>query len=149
MTVGNLCNHNVATVGSDATVAEAARRMREAHVGDLVVTEQRNGLTVPIGMITDRDLVIEVLAAGVEPGALAIRDLMSRDIVTVHEDNGLEFALSEMRRRGLRRVPVVDAKNALIGILSVDDVIDHLARLLGHVADAYRIERHTEQKMRP
>jgi CBS domain-containing protein len=123
--------------------------MREAHVGDLVVTEQRNGLTVPIGIVTDRDLVIEVLAEGVDPAVVTIKDIMSRDLVTVHQDNGLEFALSEMRRKGLRRLPVVDQKNALIGILSADDVIDYLARLTGHVADAIRVERYTEEKTRP
>jgi CBS domain-containing protein len=149
MSVGNLCNHNVATIEPDATVAEAALRMREAHVGDLVVTEQRNGLTIPIGIITDRDLVIEVLAEGIDPATVAIKDIMSRDLVSVHEDNGLEFALSEMRRKGLRRLPVVDQKKALIGILSADDVIDHLARLTGYVADAIRIERHTEERTRP
>jgi CBS domain-containing protein len=123
--------------------------MREAHVGDLVVTEQRNGMTVPVGIITDRDLVIEVLAEGVEPDTLTIADIMSRDVVTVQEDSGLEFALREMRRKGLRRLPVVDQRKALVGILSIDDVIDHLARLAGHIADAFRFEQTTEAKTRP
>lgn len=149
MSVRNLCSHNVATIEPEASIAKAAVRMREAHVGDLVVTEQRNGVTVPIGMVTDRDLVVEVLAESVDPATVTIKDVMSRDVVTVHEDNGLEFALSEMRRKGLRRLPIVGQNQELVGIISVDDVIDHLARLTGYVADAFRIERHTEEKTRP
>jgi predicted transcriptional regulator len=123
--------------------------MREAHVGDLVVTETRHGTAVPIGMITDRDLVIEILAEGVDPKDLRIADVMSGDLVTVEEDNGLEFALREMGRKGLRRLPVVDCNKGLVGILSIDDVVDHVARLAGYAADAVRTEQQIEAKARP
>ena len=148
MSVGSLCNHNVATIAASAGIVEAAARMREAHVGDLVVTELRNGVSVPIGMVTDRDLVLEVLAQGTDPAMLKVSDVMNADLVTVQEDNGLEYALREMRRKGFRRVPVVSRKNALVGILSIDDVIEHLARLTGYVADAYRVEQQTESRLR-
>lgn len=149
MTVASLCNRNVATIHADAGVVDAALQMREGHVGDLVVTETRGGRECPIGMITDRDIVIEVVAAGVAPESLKVADVMSRDVVTVQEDNGIEFALREMRRKGLRRLPVIDGKRALIGILTVDDVLEHVARLTGHIADAIRIEEYTEAKSRP
>lgn len=149
MSVGSLCNRNVATIDPGASITEAAVRMREAHVGDLVVTETRRGATVPVGVITDRDLVIEILAAGVDTKDLRVADVMSGDLVTVEEDNGLEFALREMGRKGLRRLPVVDRNQALVGILSIDDVVDYLARLAGHVAAAVRTEQQVEAKARP
>lgn len=149
MTVGSLCNRNVATIHADAGIVDAALQMRESHVGDLVVTETRSGRECPIGIVTDRDIVIEVVAAKAAPDSLKVADIMSRDVVTVHEDNGVEFALREMRRKGMRRLPVVDGKRALIGILTVDDVLEHIARLTGYIADAIRIEEFTEAKSRP
>jgi predicted transcriptional regulator len=149
MTVGSLCNRNVATINANVGVVDAAVRMRESHVGDLIVTETRGGREFPIGVVTDRDIVIEVIAEKVDPESLTVADIMSTDLVTVQEDNGLEFALREMRRKGLRRLPVIDTKRALVGILTVDDVIEHVSRLTGHIADAIRIEEYTEAKTRP
>ena len=149
MSVGKLCEHNVATIEPDASITQAAVRMREAHVGDLVVVEQRDGVTVPVGILTDRDLVIEVLAEGVDPRELKVADIMSSHVVTVREDNGLEFALREMHRSGSRRLPVIDGNDALVGILSVDAVIQHIASLTGDIADAFRLEQYKEAKTRP
>jgi len=149
MSVGSLSNPNVATVDAAAGIAEAAITMREAHVGDLVVVEQRGGRRVPVGMLTDRDLVVEVLAEKVDPESVRVGDVMSTDVITVRADNGLDFALGEMERRGLRRLPVVDSDGTLVGIVSIDDVVDHVARLAGHVAGAIRLEQYNEAKRRP
>lgn len=149
MSVENLFNPNVATINPRASLSEAAVRMREAHVGDLVVTEQRDGRIVPVGVLTDRDLVIEVLAEGVDPSDLRVADVMSGELVTIRRDNGLELALRTMHRHGFRRLPVVDAEGALAGILSVDDVIGYVAGLASHIAQALKVEQHVEMTRRP
>lgn len=149
MSVESLCNFNVATIDPGASLADAAARMRDAHVGDLVVTEQRDGATVPVGVVTDRDLVVEVLAAGVDPTELRVGDVMSTEVITVRKDNGLELALRTMHRHGLRRLPVIDAQGALVGIFTLDDVIGYLAGLASHVAETLRVEQSLESKHRP
>jgi CBS domain-containing protein len=149
MTVGVICNPNVATVGKETGIVEAAALMREDHVGDLVVVEHRGGRTVPVGILTDRDIVVGVLAKRMALDAVTVGDLMSRELLTVRRDHSVEFALLEMRRLGVRRAPVVEADGALIGILSIDDVIQNLAKQLGRLADLIRLEQTAEQLARP
>jgi predicted transcriptional regulator len=144
MSVNTVCNHNVATIQRDAGIVEAAARMRAEHVGDLIVVEQRAGKLVPIGILTDRDIVVAVVAKGIVPNAVTVGDAMSSELLTIHQDNGIEYALREMRRAGVRRAPVVDQGDALVAVLSIDDVIDHLAVQLGHMADIIRLEQQTE-----
>ena len=148
MPVSSICNYNVATSDEDADVAEAALLMREVHVGDLVVTKQHGERPVPVGVITDRDIVVGVVAKGVAPNEVRVGDTISSELLTVREENGIEFALGEMRRVGVRRVPVVNANSELVGVLSVDDVIDHLAKQLGDIAGAIRLEQDVEADRR-
>lgn len=149
MSVSAVCNHNVATIGPDEDIVAAAVRMREAHVGDLVVVENRGGRSVPVGIITDRDIVVGIVAKKTRPELVKVGDAMSAELLTVHEHNGIEFALREMRRVGVRRVPVLGEGRELVGVLSIDDVIDHLAVQLGHIADIIRLEQQAETSIRP
>ena len=149
MDVNLICNHNVATIGKSLGVAEAARLMREQHVGNLIVVETRGNASVPVGILTDRDIVIGVVAKHVAPETVTVSDAMTRDLLTVREDASLEFALREMRRYGVRRAPVVRANGDLVGVIAVDDVIQHLAEQLGRLADLIRIEQDAEQRTRP
>ena len=149
MTVRALCNHNVATIDRNAGVVDAAALMREEHVGDLIVVEERAGRRVPIGILTDRDIVVAVVAKRVAASSVTVGDAMSAELLTVHEDNGVEHALREMRRCGVRRAPVVDGSGSLVGVLSIDDVIDHLSVQLGHIANIIRVGQRTETDSRP
>lgn len=149
MAVNAVCNHNVATVERDEGIVSAAVKMRESHVGDLIVVEHRGGHAVPVGIITDRDLVVGIIAKEADPNELTVGDVMSDALLTVHQDNGIEFALREMRRVGVRRAPVVGNDRELIGVLSIDDVIDHLAVELGHLAEIVRLEQSAETRKRP
>ncbi len=149
MTVGTICNHNVATISPDADITEVAERMRKEHVGDLIVAEFKDARLVPVGIITDRDIVVSVVAKKVDPSTLTARDVMSADLLTVREDNGVDFALREMRRAGVRRVPVVGSLGELVGVLSINDVIDHLGTQLGHIADIIRFGQKAEAERRP
>ena len=146
MSVKELFNPNVATVESHVDAAQAAKLMRQEHVGDLVVTEQRDGQIVPIGIITDRDIVVEIIARGADPAGIAVGDAIGRDFLTLREDNGVDHALRKMHREGVRRAPVVDASGTLVGVLSIDDVIEHLASQLGEVAGVIRQQQQTEMR---
>src|SRR4029079_8428220 len=144
MTVRALCNHNVATIDRNSGVVDAAALMREQHVGDLIVVEERGGRRVPVGILTDRDIVVAVVAKRVAANDVTVGDAMTAELLTVREDNGVEHALREMRRVGVRRAPVVYGSGSPIGMLSIDDVIDHLAVQLGHIADIIRAGQRAE-----
>lgn len=149
MAVSSICNYNVATIDPDADIAEAAERMRKEHVGDLIVARFEDARLVPHGIITDRDIVVAVVARNVDPDTLKVGDVMSDQLLTVREDNGIDFALREMRRVGVRRVPVVNSADELVGVLSINDVIDHLATQLGYISDIIRFGQQAEIDTRP
>ncbi len=124
MTIGQVCNRDVIFVHQQASVPEAARLMREYHVGDLVVIKEKTGKRVPVGIITDRDIVLEVIAEGVNMDDVSVGDIMSDKLVTARESDDLLETIKLMRAKGIRRLPVVNDDNELVGILSVDDLID-------------------------
>lgn len=130
MTAGDACNREVVIVHRDGTIVEAAKLMREYHVGDLVVVEERDQGRFPVGIVTDRDLVIEVLAQDVDFDAVTIGDVMSFDLVTAGEDESVRDTIKKMRSRGVRRIPVVNKSGLLQGILAVDDLIELYAETL-------------------
>jgi CBS domain-containing protein len=123
--------------------------MRQEHVGDLVVVESRANGSVPVGILTDRDIVAGVVAKRVDPRAVTVGDTMTRNPLTIRDDASLEFALREMRRYGVRRAPIVRAKGDLVGIISIDDVIQHLAVQLTKLAELIRVEQDAELRARP
>ena len=149
MDVNLICNHNVATVTKAQGIVAAAALMREQHVGDLIVVEPRDNASLPVGILTDRDIVVGVVAKGIAADAVTVGDTMTRNLLTVREDSSLEFALREMRRYGVRRAPVVRANGDLVGVVAIDDVIQHLAMQLGRLADLIRLEQDAELKTRP
>jgi CBS domain-containing protein len=124
MTIGKVCNREVVFIHAQASVPEAARLMREYHVGDLVVIKEKTGKRVPVGIVTDRDIVLEVIAEGVSMDDVNVGDIMSDKLVTAREGDGLLETIKVMRAKGIRRLPVVNDDNELVGILSVDDLID-------------------------
>jgi predicted transcriptional regulator len=149
MDVNLICNHNVATIGKSRGIGDAAELMRQEHVGDLIVVETRAGAQVPVGILTDRDIVVGVLARRVAPESVTVGDAMTRNLLTVREDSSIDFALREMRRYGVRRAPVVRANGDLVGVIAVDDIIEHLAKELGQLAELIRVEQNAEQRSRP
>ena len=149
MTVNTICNPNVATIGAERGVVDAAALMREEHVGDLIVVERRGSANVPIGILTDRDIVVGVVAKRVSPDSVTVGDSMTRELLTVREDASLEFAMREMRRYGVRRAPVVRASGELVGVIALDDLIQHLAAQLSRLCDLIRVEQDAETRARP
>lgn len=149
MSVGDFCNRDVVTIGAGASVRDAAELMRTLHVGDLVVVESRDEQRVPIGVVTDRDIVVEILAEDVDPRDVAVGDFMSGQIVTANEDDDIMGVIELMRTEGVRRVPVVDGGGVLVGIVAVDDLIDSLAEMLHGISGVVRRERYKEEESRP
>ena len=129
MTIGALCTRKVATVRRDATVAQAAASMRAYHVGDLLVTDPADD-RIPIGIITDRDIVLEVVGQGMAPADVPVGAVMSAPLVSLREEDGVLEALSIMAARGVRRAPVLDRGGRLAGVLSIDDLLALLVREL-------------------
>jgi CBS domain-containing protein len=144
MPVGEICNRDVVIMRRDESVLEAAKLMRRHHVGDVVVVEERNTLRVPVGIVTDRDLVIEIMASEVERPVISVGDIMSPDFATVKESIGVFEAIQYMRGKGVRRLPVVSENGALVGILTLDDVLELLSEELLELAKVVRYEQRKE-----
>jgi CBS domain-containing protein len=149
MQVGEYCNREVVVVDTNSSVSEAARVMREYHVGDVVVVERKYGRQVPTGILTDRDIALEFVAVGTDPDTISVGDAMSFELLTVNQDDDLMHVIEMMRDKGVRRVPVVDTDEALIGILSVDDVLDLLSEVLVDIVHLVDSQRRRETRTRP
>ena len=129
MSAGEYCNRDVVVVEKTESVRTAVNLMRQHHVGDVVVTETSS--KKPVGVLTDRDIVIEIMAEDVNIDAVSIGDVMSFDLVSVTEDTGLLDAIKLMRIKGVRRLPVLNKQGGLEGILSVDDILELVGEQLG------------------
>ena len=150
MNTGEICRRRVVTVQRGDDLGIAARLMRENHVGFLVVVESdsQGGASRIVGVLTDRDLVVSVLARDLNARDFRVGDVMTAKPVTARERDSLAFALAEMRRLGVRRLPVVDDTGALTGVISLDDIVAQLARQLDDVAGSIRTEGRVEREMR-
>jgi CBS domain-containing protein len=145
MKVRDFCSRTVAVIEPDATLREAALLMRDAHVGALVVTERKGGVTRPVGVITDRDIVVAVVAVpGARPEGIRVGDVMSAQLQVAREDEGLAETVKAMSQGGVRRLPVVTADGSLFGVVTLDDVLRVLAGELGALALA--LSRGREQE---
>lgn len=140
MDVGTLCNRNVTTALPEETLREAAHRMLRQSVGTLVVVDPRSDGKDPIGIVTDRDLTIRGMAAGLDPELTHVAMVMSVPIQTVREDRPMEEALDKMSRRGIRRLVVTDSERKLCGIIALDDVLESLAGEVGLIGRV--LEKH-------
>jgi CBS domain-containing protein len=148
MLVGKLCKREVVTIRRCHSVVEAARRMRDHHVGDLVVVEGEND--TPVGVLTDRDLVVGILAKDIEHlPKLEVGDVLTEPVVVVREDEDVSDVLHEMRKKGVRRVPVVNRAGSLIGIFTLDDLLGLVAGDMASVVALVKKQRRVEQERRP
>ncbi len=134
MPIGDVCIRDVVIARRETTAREAARLMAGNHVGNLVVVEDVGGRKVPVGIITDRDIVRNVVAEGLDARVFTVGDLVSRDLVRAEEQQGIYECMQQMRINGIRRMPVVDTKGSLVGIISLDDLIQLLAAEMNELA---------------
>ena len=148
MFIGEICNRNVVIASRDTSITQLAQLMREHHVGSIVITEVQNECNIPVGIITDRDLVIELLSKEIEPSSVATGDVMSTELITVRESNHVYDTLKLMRGKGIRRVPVVNDEKVLIGIVTVDDLLDVVISELDDIVNIVAIEQKREKQLR-
>jgi CBS domain-containing protein len=148
LTTGEICTRNVTIAFKDTPLNGAARLMREEHVGCLVVVEEVGGQRIVVGVLTDRDIVTAVVAPDLDPGVLCVEDVMTTDLVTAREDDSLIDLMRTMRRKGVRRIPVVGGQGELIGVVTLDDVLNILAEELGLLVAAIDSEGKRERQMR-
>jgi CBS domain-containing protein len=149
MNAGSVCKRGVITVAPTDDLIAAAHVMREKHVGYLIVSEALPAHSRRVvGVLTDRDIVVAVLAQEVDCRELKVGDVMTRDPLLIDEAQSIEAVLSHMREAGVRRVPVVDRSGALTGVLSIDDVLERIAEQLLNIAGSIRNEQRMERAVR-
>lgn len=147
MNVGQVCGRHVVTVLPDIDLTAAAQLMREKHVGYLVVVESDN-MRRPVGVLTDRDIVVSVVAMKTDPASLTVGDIMTSRVIWTDEQTTLDAALVQMHRNGVRRLPVLAPNGEVVGVLSIDDVLQSIMTELDHAAGSIRLEREVERAAR-
>lgn len=150
MKIGEACNRDVVVIDHSESAYEAANLMRENHVGDVVVVRYENGVRIPIGIVTDRDLVLEIIVPQVDPRNVEAGELFTRthlETVTIEDD--LEQALDIMHAQGIRRLPVIDKQDgALVGIITIDDIVDLLSEQLSEIGRLHVTQQNRERLTR-
>jgi len=137
MSIGRICIREVDVINPDESARVAASRMHSRKVGTLIVVDEA---MVPVGLLTDRDLTTRVLAEGRDGNATPVRKVMSPAPSTVEENTSIEDALAIMRSGTFRRLPVVDGEGHLVGIVSLDDILELLAEEFSEIGWLLRQE---------
>jgi len=145
MNIGDLCRRQIVTCTPEANLGEVARLMRSQHVGTVLVCEPNRR---PVGIVTDRDIVLEVVAADMDAKTVNVGEVMSRNPVTALEDDDVAWALKVMRDCGIRRLPVVKASGEVAGIIALDDLLASAATSLTDVVQAIGTGRVVEAERR-
>ena len=148
MKVGEICTVQTVSCKRDETVQGAALLMRKYHVGDVVVIDEPDGAKTPVGIVTDRDIVVGVIALGLDPASLLVGDIMSDDLLTAAEEDDVYETIERMRMRGIRRVPVVNSGGGLSGIVSVDDLLEFLAEEMSELSRISSYQQAHEKRAR-
>ncbi|MDD1631899.1 MAG: CBS domain-containing protein [Methylococcaceae bacterium] len=146
MPIGEFCNREVVYATRETSIPEAAQLMRQYHVGNLVVVDEIDGKRVPVGIVTDRDMVIEIISQSLDLNAFSVGDIMSPQLVSVQQTEGVFETIRLMRTKGIRRIPVVNQKGGLEGIVSADDILDLLAEEMAELAKVAPREQEREAK---
>jgi CBS domain-containing protein len=131
MLLRDVCMPDVVYCGPATTITEAARLMRHKHVGDIVVVEDPAGDRIPLGVVTDRDIVVEVLANELDAATTTVNDIMRTPVVIADDGEDTAQAIERMRMHGVRRIPVVGTGGALVGIVTLDDLLKVFAADVG------------------
>jgi CBS domain-containing protein len=148
MNVGQHCKRDVVSVMPNTALTDAANLMQQRSVGFLVVAEERGGQRFPVGVLTDRDIVVRVIGSSVDPKDLLVKDVMSPNPILAHEHDDFLELVRGMRTAGIRRIPVVDHTGALRGIFALDDALEIVVEILDHLRMAVSNEQRFERRQR-
>lgn len=134
MTIGKVCSRDPVTASSDAPLATLARLMLDRHVGAVIVTRQPIDRPVPVGIVTDRDIVQAQIRRSADLFTLNAEDVMTRDPLVLTEQTSIAQGIERLRERGVRRAPVIDDSGGLVGLVSIDDLFAALGEDLVRLA---------------
>jgi CBS domain-containing protein len=148
MPIGAVCVRNVVCTASDTTISDAAHIMRERHVGNVIVIDEVDKKPVPVGIVTDRDIVLGVVAVKLDPDVITVGDLLNGELVTATESQGIFETIEQMRVQGVRRMPIVNNDGHLVGIVSLDDLVKLISSELSEIADLLTWEQRREELLR-
>ncbi len=148
MMLKEICTPDVVLCRSDTRVLAAAQMMRDMHVGDLVVVDDPLGDQTPLGVVTDRDIVVEVLGRELDPRMVTVGEIMRKPAVIASETEDVSQALERMKAHGVRRVPVMGAGRKLVGIVALDDLLKRLAADARALAEVVAREQDNEHRGR-
>jgi CBS domain-containing protein len=149
MLLKEVCVLDVVCCGRTTNVIEAARMMRKHHIGDLIVVDDPNDERVPVGILSDRDIVVEVLGNDLDPSKTTVSQVMSNKLVIAEAHEDTSVAVERMHAHGVRRMPVVDHSGGLIGVFTLDDAIKlHAQRAAEFVDIAAKGQTHERRTRR-
>ncbi|PPK67739.1 CBS domain protein [Methylobacter tundripaludum] len=148
MAIGEFCNRDVVFATREMSLPEVAQLMREYHVGDLVVVDEVGGKRAPVGVVTDRDIVIEIIAKSLNLDEFSVGDIMAPQLVSVQETEGVFETIRLMRTKAIRRIPVLNSEGGLAGIVSADDILELLAEEMTELAKVAPRGQEREAKLR-
>lgn len=148
MSIGDICRRDIVTAPPDMNVLEVAKLMRQHHVGTVLIVDNNVDRKSPLGILTDRDIAIEIVAEEVNPTEVTVGDMMNRDLLIANNDDDILTTIRVMYQEGVRRLPVVNGHGKLIGIISMDDLLEFLATELNSLVSLISQERRHEEKTR-
>lgn len=144
MLVSNLCSRHPVIVAAGAPISDVARLMRDKHVGAVIVTEGGPQRFRAVGMITDRDIVRAQFEQTADMSRLAAGQVMTSNPLVIAEEESADGAIAHLRARGVRRAPVVALDGTVIGLISADDLLSHLAQKLVSLAEVVKWQPRAE-----
>ena len=144
MQLGEACNREVIIATENCSIIEAAKLMRDYHVGSVVVVKKEDEISKPIGIVTDRDLVINFLAKEISFEKVTVGEIMNSKLITGKDSDQLWDSLHTMRTHGIRRMPVIDNKQSLVGIITADDILELFSEELQDLTRLIAVEQKKE-----
>lgn len=144
MRVRHWASFPVVTADRKESVISIAKKMHDFHVGDVIITEGE----YPVGIVTDRDLVIEVMAKDLSPEDTTAEEVMTDELVVADDSETVDRTLELMKRNGVRRIPLVDRSGHLTGIVSMDDLLGNTPENTETVRTLPKIQRNWEKEVR-
>lgn len=133
MSVGEICNRHVTIIGKQDSIHAAARLMRDYSVTNLIVVESCGGINMPVGILSDRDIVIAIIAEGLPSDTVTVGNLMTDTHLIANDNDDVMATLKRMRLKGVRRIPVVSDQHGLVGVLSIDNILEALSEQLNDI----------------